>query len=120
MRHFHLRLQIGGLVADDVGRQRDLVVAFHVHEMEAVAVLVEVLVLAVLDEGALDLFGGLVAQRDLHAVGDPAHVDLGHRRALAGMDVLGRHDDAELAVDFDDIAFSERAGDDFHGFLDGF
>ena len=27
-------------------------------------------------------------------------------------------DDAELAVDLDDIAFSQRAGDDFHGFLD--
>ncbi len=115
-RDLHLRLQIGGLIADDVGRHRDLVVAFHVHEMEAVAVLVDELVLAVLDEGALDLLGGLEAQRDLHAVGDPAHVDLGHRRALAGMDVLGRDDDLELAVDLDDVAFSERAGDDFHGY----
>jgi hypothetical protein len=99
--------QIGGLIADDVGRQRDLVVAFHVHEMEAVAVLVHVLMLAVLDEGALDLIGGLEAQRDLHAVGDPAHVHLGDRRALAGMDVLDGHDDPELAVDLDDIAFSQ-------------
>ncbi len=63
--------------------------------------------LAILDKGALDLVGGLVAQRHLHAVGDPAHIHLGDRRALAGMDVFGGHDDPELAVDFDDIAFSQ-------------
>ena len=69
--------------------QRDLVVGLHVHEMEAVAVLVHELVLAVLDEGALDLLGRLEAQRNLDPVGDPAHVHLGHRRALAGVDILG-------------------------------
>src|SRR5579862_1149136 len=83
--------------------------------MEAVTVLIHVLVLAVLDEGPFDLLGCLETQRDLHAVGDPPHVHLGDRRALAGMNVLGRHDDSELAVDLDDIAFTERAGDDFHG-----
>jgi hypothetical protein len=31
------------------------------------------------------------------------------------MDALDGYDDPELAVDIDDIAFSERAGDDFHG-----
>jgi hypothetical protein len=36
------------------------------------------------------------------------------------MDVLGRYDHAELAFDLDDIAFSQRAGDDSHGFLDVF
>ena len=101
-----------------VVRHRDLIVGLHVHEMEAVAVLVHVLVLAVLDEGALDLFGGLVALRQLDPVGNTAHVHLGRRGALAGMDILGSDDDSELAVDFDDIAFAERAGDDFHGFLD--
>jgi hypothetical protein len=34
------------------------------------------------------------------------------------MDILDRDDDAELAVDLNDIAFSQRAGDDFHGYLD--
>jgi hypothetical protein len=33
------------------------------------------------------------------------------------MDALGGHDDPELAVDFDDIAFAQRTGDDSHGFL---
>ncbi len=75
--------------------------------MEAIAVLVHVLVLAVLDEGPLDLLGRLKAQRDLHAVGDPPHVHLGDRSAFAGVDVLGGHDDPELAVDLDDIAFAQ-------------
>ena len=86
----------------------DLIVALRVHEVEALAVLVEEGVLAVLHEGALDLLGGAVALGDLHAVGDAAHVELGHRRALAGMDVLRRQDDIELAVEIDDVALAER------------
>ena len=31
------------------------------------------------------------------------------------MEAFGVEDDVELAVDFDDIALAERAGDDFHG-----
>ena len=69
----------------------------------------------VFHEGALDLFGGLVALGDLYAVADSAHVDLGGRGALAGVKAFGIEDGIELAVDFDDIAFAERAGDDFHG-----
>src|SRR5579862_1413788 len=118
--HLHLGRQIGGLVADDVGLERDLVVALHIHEVEALAVLVHELVLAVLDEGALDLVGGLEPHRHLHAVGNAAHVHLGHRGALAGVDVLGGDNDPELAVDFDDIAFTQRTGDDSHGFLNVF
>jgi hypothetical protein len=34
------------------------------------------------------------------------------------MDILGGDDNSELAVDLDDIAFAERTGDDFHGFLE--
>jgi hypothetical protein len=34
------------------------------------------------------------------------------------MNALCGDDDAELAVDLHDIAFSQRAGDDFHRFLD--
>src|SRR4029079_55322 len=86
--------------------------------MKAVAVLVHLLIVTVLDESALDLFGGLKSQRQLDPVGNRTHVHLGHRGALAGMDILGGDDNSELAVDFDDIAFAERAGDDFHGFLD--
>ena len=84
-----LVLQIGRLVADEVVLQRHLVVALRVHEMVALAVVVDELVLAVLDEGALDLVGGAKPLRHLHPVADAAHVHLGHRRAFAGVDVLG-------------------------------
>ena len=69
-----------------------------------------------LDERALDLFGGAVALGDLDAVGDPAQVELGHGRTLAGVDIVGNKDDVELVVDIDDIALAQGAGDYFgHG-----
>jgi hypothetical protein len=105
--HGHAFLQVGGLFADDVVRDHDLVVGLRVHEVGALAVLVEEGVLPVLHEGALDLLGGAVALRHLHAVRDAAHVELGHRGALAGVDVLGRQDDVEPAVDIDDVALAE-------------
>jgi hypothetical protein len=65
--------------------------------------------------GALDAFGGLVALLGLHAVGNPAHIDLGRGRALAGMETLGIEDDIEFAFDLDDISLAELASDDLHG-----
>src|SRR5215216_7368699 len=114
-RDLHLGLQVGGLIADEVGLEGDLVVVLGVHEMKAVAVLVQKLMLAVLDIGAFDLLGGLVALGDLYPVADPAHVHLGGRGSFAGMEAFGVEDDVEFVVDFDDIAFAKRAGDDFHG-----
>ena len=117
--HRHLGLQVFGRVADDVLMGGELLVVLHVHEMEAFAVVVHELVGALLHLGALDLVGGLVALRGFHAVADPAHVELGDGRALAGVDVFGGQDDVELAVEIDDISLAERAGNDFHGvFLD--
>ena len=81
---------------------------------EALVVLVEVVVGLLLEVGALDLLGGAVALGDLHAVGDAAHVEMGDRRALAGVDVLGLHDDAQLAVDVEHVAFAHRACDNLH------
>src|SRR5262249_46495444 len=69
---------------------------------------------ALLDMRALDLLGGLVALRGLYAVADPAHVNLGGRRALAGVEALGVEHDVELAVEIDDVALAERRGDDSH------
>ena len=83
--------------------------------MKAVAVLVKVLILAIFDIGALDLLGRLEALRHLYPIADAAHVDLRRRGTLAGVKAFGIEDGIELAVDFDDIAFAERAGDDFHG-----
>src|SRR5262245_17500212 len=70
--------------------------------------------LAILHIGPLDLLGGLVTLGDLNAVAEAAHVDLGRRGSLAGMEALGVQNDVELAVDLDDIALTERAGDDSH------
>ena len=114
-RHLHLRLQVGCLVTNDVGRQGYLVIGLGIHEMEAVAVLIKVLVLAVLHICAFDLLGGLVALCDLYPIADSAHVHLRGRSTLAGMEALGVEHDIELAVEFHDIALAERAGDDFHG-----
>ena len=112
--HFHAFLQVDRLIAENVGRQGDLVEGFPIHEVEAVAVLVEVGIFHVLDMGALDLVGGLVAHLGLHAVGNPAHIDLRGGGALAGMKIFRVKDDIELAVEIDDIAFAERTGDDLH------
>ena len=101
-------MQIGGLITDDIRLHRDLIVVVHVHEMEAVAVLVQELVLALLYCRALDLLGRLVALLGLYAVADPAHVHLCGGRALAGMETLGVEHDIKLAVQFDDIALAKR------------
>src|SRR6185503_21053125 len=47
-------------------------------------------------------------------------VELGDRGALAGMDILGAQHDIEPTIHVDDIAFSQRAGDDSHGSLPRF
>src|SRR5690606_38597519 len=49
---------------------------------------------------------------DIRAIGKAAQVDVGDGIALAGMDVLGRQNDVEIAVLLDDIAFAQRGGDD--------
>ena len=113
--HLHLRLQVRRLIADDVGLNLNLVVVRHVHEVEAVAILIEILKLKLFNVGALDLIGGLVALHRLHAVRDAAHIDLGRRRALAGVEAFRRQYEIELALDIEDVAFADRTGDDFHG-----
>ena len=68
----------------------------------------------VLDVGALDLVGRLVALGRFHAIRQAAHVDLRGRRAFAGVEAFRVENDVELAVEIDDIAFAKRTGDDFH------
>src|SRR5262249_14948660 len=82
--------------------------------MKAIAVLVKVLMLAILHVGAFDLLRRLEALRHLYAVADAAHVDLSGGGALAGVETFGVEDGIELALEFDDIALAERAGDDLH------
>ena len=82
--------------------------------MEAIAILIEVTEVVIFDVRALDLVGGLVTLRGLHAVGNPAHIHLRGRGALAGVKILSGEDDIELAVNVDDIALAERRSDDLH------
>src|SRR5256885_6741466 len=112
--HLHLRLQIRSLIANHVVLQRDLIVVFGVHEVIAVAVMIEELVLALLDHRALDLLGGLVALLGLHAVADAAHVDLRRRRALAGKEAFGVQDDVKPSLNIKNIALADGTGDDSH------
>ena len=79
------------------------------------AVLIQVRVVVIFDEGALDLFRRLVAIRGLHPIGQPAHVDLRRRRALAGMEAFCGEHDVKLAVlSLENIALADGTGDDFH------
>jgi hypothetical protein len=79
-----------------------------------VPVLVQEGVLALIHRGALDHLGGAVTFRHLHPVGDAPHVQLGHRRALAGVDVFGVQHNVELAVHVDDGALAQGTGLNFH------
>ena len=81
--------------------------------MEAVGIFIQVVEIVILDGRLLDLVGGLVAFRNLHAIADPAHFDLADRSSLAGMDVFGGEDDVKPAVLLDDVALANRTGDDF-------
>ena len=111
----HAFLQPLRLVANNVGGHRDLVVGLGVHEVVAVTVGVEEVEVLVLDKSALDLLGGLEAVRDLHAVGQAAHVDLGRGRALAWMEALSRENDTELPIlSLDDVALANRACNNSH------
>ena len=64
------------------------------------------------EERLFELVGGLVPLVDLHAVADATHLDLGRRRALAGVKIFGCQNDIKPAVEIDDIALTDAAGDD--------
>ena len=57
--------------------------------------------------GAFDLIGGFEAQRRFDPIAEPAHVELGHRRALPGVDIFRAQDGVELIVDLNDVAFAQ-------------
>ena len=84
--HVGVGQQVAGLAFEEVGVELHLLVVFLVHEDVAVAVLVEVLHLARIDERALDLVLGAEALVGLGALVDVLHLDL-HERAAAPADV---------------------------------
>src|SRR5262249_12896880 len=89
----------------------DLIIGLRVHEYEMVAIAIKIGVGALVDEGALEAVGRLVALVYFHSIRDTAHLQLGDRRSLAGMDVLRRQHDIKLAVLLDDVAFADIARD---------
>src|SRR6185437_12833102 len=109
---FHVFLQVGRHVADHVRTDVNLVERLRVHEDVVIAVLIEEVLRALLDERLLQGVGGLVALVDLHAVRDAPHFELRHRRALAGMDVLRGQNDIKLAVLLHDMPFADIACND--------
>ena len=75
---------------------------------------------AFVDEGALDLFCGTITLGYLHAVADAAEVQLRGWCALARKGAVGSEDDIELAIDIDDVALAQSAGQNFrHGIREG-
>ena len=106
--HDHAFLKVGGRIADDIRGDLDLVECFLIHEMEAVTILVEIAEFVVFNVGALDLVRCLVTLGGLHAIRNPAHIDLGRRRALAWMKIFCGKNDIKFAVDVHDIALAER------------
>ena len=109
--HLHVFGQVGRAGRRPRPADRHLVEGFRLHEHITVAVLVEIIVVVVFDEGLFDTVGGAQAFHGLHPVADAAHFQMGNGRALAGMDILGGQDEIKLAVLLDDIAFAHRAGD---------
>ncbi len=103
----HAFLQVGLLITHRIHVDNDLIVVFRVHEVEAFAVFVEELEVQVFDESALNLFRRAPALRNLDAIDDAAHVDLRHRRALAGVEILRGENDIELAVHVENIALAD-------------
>ncbi len=92
-RDFHVLGEIGALIPDHALRHMDLIEGVGFHEHVRVVVLIEVIVFAFVDEGLFDGIGGFVALLHLNAVGNPAHLQMGHRRALARMNIFGTYDD---------------------------
>ncbi len=76
--------EIGGLIADDVLGNSDLLEGGRLHEVVAFVVVVEEVVGALVDVGLLDHFDRTPAGGNLHAVRNAAHIDLGHRLPLPG------------------------------------
>ena len=71
----------------------DLIEGIRLHEDVMLAILVEVIVPVLVDEGFLDRVGGLEALLHLHAVRNAPHFEMGDGRALARMNIFGAYDD---------------------------
>ena len=113
-----MRGDLGGLVLQEVVRgvadgglrDVDLVVGRPVHEDEVGPVLVEVLHVAAVDVGGLDLEAGVERLVDDLAGQDVLELGPHEGRALAGLDVLELHDGPQLALEVEDQAVLQVVG----------
>ena len=99
-------------VADDVERERLLLVGVGVHEVEQVAVAVEVLHRLMLGADAAELGSGLEGALDRVAAANVAQLEPGLGRAAADLDVFPVDDLVLVAVEFDHESALEVAGGD--------
>src|SRR6266480_1548575 len=104
-QHHGIGQQIARLALEEIGRQRQLLVILLVHEHVAVAVLVQVLHVARVDVGALDLVLGAEALVGLGAGLDVLHLDLHEGAAAAAdVDVVGLDDAPDALVPLEQVS----------------
>jgi hypothetical protein len=103
------------VVADHIGRNHDLLIAFRLHEVEAFAILIEESRIRVRRHGRARPARWSSSARTPCCRPRCGADRPGRRRALAGVEVGRRQDDMKPAVDLDDIAFAKAGGDDFQG-----
>ena len=99
-------------VADDIEGERLLLVGIGVHEVEQVAVAVEVLHGPVLGADAAELGAGLEGALDGVSAANVAQFESGLGRATSDLDVFPVDDLVLVAVEFDDESALEVAGGD--------
>ncbi len=110
-------IEVAGRVAEGVGVDGDLVVGGVVHEDEAVAVAVQELHLALVDDRLLDLLGAAEGAVDHGAGADVAQRGADEGAALAGLDVLELHHLEEALGEVEGHAVLQVVGGDGHGDL---
>ena len=103
-RDDRLGQDVVGVVAQHLGVDVDLLVAARVHEMERVAVTVEVLHLPLVEDGAFDVLFGAELVVGLQAGADVAHLGLDESALVAGREVLEIENPEEVVLELDQHA----------------
>ncbi len=96
-----------GVVPEDLGIDVDLVVVLGVHEMERVAVAVEILHLPLVDDRPLDVFFGAELVVRLEAGADVPHLGLDESPLVAGGEMLEVENPEQVVLDLDQHAAFE-------------
>ena len=94
----HPVLQEGTAIAEDVGRQLDLLEALLIHEDEHAVALVEELLVLLFQAHALDLVGAAEPLVELAAISQVLQLHLREGTSLAGLHVIDLHGRPEAAI----------------------